>query len=328
MAMAFSVTDASIFSRNQPWEIFGTKLMYSSAETSRIIEASVGETLSQEQRLSLQPYLDYCHEELSLLCKGVARETWLSYVLAAQTEDEISSVLEIVRQSVNLTRPEIRQRLSTRFPRATVTGLNHSINLALRLWLMLNFQARDYETLRHQASCIEWDDQTYLRECVEKLFPKARWGVTSSTSRPGPHFTVAFLERVCGINIEWTTSICDHLRLDRHKGSLRIFPFKCHLERLIANKNAPNQSVADFIAAVLTSCLHSLLTCPQIANTNDGSPGDTALPGSVVSILGPRHHRVTQERKANTPRDWTLHVANDVFGTDRFRSLARQTART
>lgn len=180
-------------------------------------------------------YAKYCAEELSLLRKGVAQETWQSQAMTVKTYTDLNAVMRLIQQSPHLSRPEIRCELSNTFATATVAGLNSSINLALRLWLMINFQDIRYQTLRHQATCIEWNESSTLHARVAELFPKARWDVSAATSRLGPHFTAVFLTQVCGLKIVWTTSICDHLRLDRYSGTLRIIPYASHLSHLLTS---------------------------------------------------------------------------------------------
>ncbi|ERF73921.1 hypothetical protein EPUS_05344 [Endocarpon pusillum Z07020] len=138
-------------------------------------------------------YARYCAEELSLLHKGVAQETWQSQAMAVKTYTDLNTVMRLIQQSPHLSRPEIRRELSSTFATATVASLNSSINLALRLWLMINFQDIRFETLRHQATCIEWNESSTLHARVAELFPKARWDVSAATSRLGPYFTAVFL---------------------------------------------------------------------------------------------------------------------------------------
>ncbi|KAE9382266.1 hypothetical protein N431DRAFT_507329, partial [Stipitochalara longipes BDJ] len=40
------------------------------------------------------------------------------------------------------------------------------------------------------------------------------------------------MQRVCGLKIEWTTSLPDHLYLDRRRKALKMFPYKCHCKQL------------------------------------------------------------------------------------------------
>lgn len=223
----------------------------SSTSKSGIIETILVENANRRSFEIFQPYCDYCNEEISLLRAGVAPENWQIHGLAAQEEGDICFVIKIIQSNVSLTRPAIREALAHRFPNATSHGLNRSIDLALRLWLMLNFQVREFETLRHQATCLGWDDQTTLQARIQKLFPNARWKVTPASSRLGPHFTAAFLKSVCGIQIEWTTSLCDHLRLDRRSGTLRVFPFKGYVERLLASNVTAHKWVQNLCSRLM-----------------------------------------------------------------------------
>jgi len=46
-------------------------------------------------------------------------------------------------------RVDLRQELLPRLPAATALAQNRTIDLALRLRLMINFRDREFETLRH-----------------------------------------------------------------------------------------------------------------------------------------------------------------------------------
>lgn len=104
---------------------------------------------------------------------------------------------------------------------------------------MVNTLESRFEGLRHEAHCVQWDDKTALSVFLHSLFPRANWQVTAQSSRLGPHFTAAFMHNVCGLTIEWTTSLHDHLRLDRQRKALKVFPYKCHLQALIHGHHNP-----------------------------------------------------------------------------------------
>ena len=109
-------------------------------------------------------------------------------------------------------------------------ALNRSVNLAIRLWLMINTQELKCKGFRHETDSVQWDDDRMVREFLQSPFPSAKWKVTAQSSRSGPHFTAAFMQDVCGLRIEWTASLHDHLRLEKKAKPLRVFPFKCHLQ--------------------------------------------------------------------------------------------------
>ncbi|KAL8702650.1 MAG: hypothetical protein Q9201_004175 [Fulgogasparrea decipioides] len=187
----------------------------------------------QEQVDALQKYFVYYHEELGLLHKGISEESWQSKGLAVKTYEDIFHVVSLLRDNGHSRRPQLRQRLAVRFRSSDDPGLNRSINLAIRLWLMVNIQEPEFGGLRHQTTSVQWDDESTLLAFVQSLFPPSQWPVTAQSSRLGPHFTAAFMQDVCGLSIEWTTSLHDHLRLDRLRKALKIFPYKCHLQALI-----------------------------------------------------------------------------------------------
>lgn len=215
-----------------------TATVESKAARIQLVESIAGIAPSKVDSYGLQPYVDYCNDELRLLRTGLSQESWQIQKLAVKTLEDIAYVTSVLKQHQNVTRPAIRQLLLQRFPQASAAELDRSVDLALRLWLMLNFQESDYETLRHEATCVQWDEHSTLCRRIDNLFPRARWNVSSTASRLGSHFTAVFLTRVCGVRLEWTTSIHDHLRLDRDKRGkviLRVFPYKHVIDLLLSD---------------------------------------------------------------------------------------------
>jgi hypothetical protein len=156
--------------------------------------------------------------------------------LAAQTYEELFDIAETLRKNRTSSRPKISSLLKSQTPRfqhSSDLEINRSINLAIRLGLMINVQEATFGGLRLQATCVEWDDVTTLQDFVESIFAKSRWEITARSSRLGPHFTAAFMHRVCGLKFEWTTSLHDHLRLDRQRKAVRIFPYKSFLQAMV-----------------------------------------------------------------------------------------------
>lgn len=187
----------------------------------------------EEQVDALRPYFTYYGEELGLLRKGISEESWQIKGLAAKTYKDVFFIVNVLRDNGNSQRPKIRELLLPRFRSSDELELNRSINLVIRLWLMVNMQESQFEGLRHGVTCIQWDDDSTLLAFLQSLFPHSRWKITAQSSRLGPYFTATFMQRVCGLSIEWTTSLHDHLRLDRLRKALKIFPYKCHLQALI-----------------------------------------------------------------------------------------------
>ena len=112
-------------------------------------------TFRDEQVETLQEYFRYCNEELELLRKGISKETWQTEGLAAKTYQDIFYTVNLLRDSGDSRRPQIRSLLLSRFRLSNELGLNWSINLAIRLWLMINMQEPEFEGLRYQATCVQ-----------------------------------------------------------------------------------------------------------------------------------------------------------------------------
>jgi hypothetical protein len=67
-------------------------------------------------------------------------------------------------------------------------GLDRSVDLAVRLWLMVNFQEHEYQSLRSRTPCIQWEEGETLRVISGRLFPRSRWKITAKESRLHPYF--------------------------------------------------------------------------------------------------------------------------------------------
>ncbi|KAL8883529.1 MAG: hypothetical protein Q9215_008175 [Flavoplaca cf. flavocitrina] len=141
----------------------------------RIVEAIFGHTCDSKQYRALGDYLAYYVEELDLLRRGISVDSWQTKYLAVKTSEDIFHVVDLLRGNGASQRPAIRQLLLLRFPLEQEVALNRSINLAIRLWLMVNTQERKFEGLRHEANSVQWNDCTSLREFLRSLFPPAKW---------------------------------------------------------------------------------------------------------------------------------------------------------
>jgi len=210
-----------------------TNLVDRPGSKAQIAKAIFWPSIPEDRISALQRYHDYYIDELRLLCKGLSSRSWQTNCLSVKTKEDIFHVIDILRRHGSSLRGDIRQALASRFPHSQSEEINCSISLAIRLWLMINIQKPEFDGLRSEATSVQWNDDQPLSEFLRSLFPRARWQTTAQSSRLGPHFTAAFMKRVCGLTIEWTTSLHDHLRLDLQRKALKIFPYKCHLQALL-----------------------------------------------------------------------------------------------
>ena len=236
----------------------GAKLTDRQEFRLKISEALFGVFYLALQAVALQDYFKYYDEEIELLQQGILRDTWQITHLAVRTHKDLFSTVDILRNSQSSCRPAIRALLEPQLLSTNELKIDRSINLALRLWLMINVQDLRFESLRYGTDRVEWNDESTLQEFVQGLFPKSYWKITAQSSRLGPYFTAAFMHRVCGLKIEWTTSILDHLRLDRRRKALKVFPYRGHLQALIMSQY--NEETPKYASKLLCWFREGILT--------------------------------------------------------------------
>jgi len=145
----------------------------------------------------------------------------------------IESITKIILNGSSCDRKSLRQRLlkEPRFHHCALENLNGIIDLSLRLWLTLNIRDRKFSYATHS---VQWDDHMPLQVFIRSLFPGPRMLEDSKDINfllPA-NFTAVKLRRYSGINIDWTTSLNEHLSWDRTHRTLKIYPLKAYLREL------------------------------------------------------------------------------------------------
>ena len=190
----------------------------------------------------LQSYFQYYTQELELLYTGFSSETSQANNLTVASFEDIFYIVRTLQKNSTSRKDDIHSMLQARFQSSDKLGLDRSINLAIRLWLMINAQEPKFSGIRLGVTCAQWDDESTLELFVRDLFPPSRYPVTAQSSRLGPHFTAAFMQNVCGLTIEWTTGLHDHLVLDRRRRVLKVFSYKGFSQALLeSSKNADDR---------------------------------------------------------------------------------------
>lgn len=191
---------------------------------------------------SYENYFNYYEDELKRLRIGIATPFWLATRLAAKTHEDILHITGSLAGRTSWTRPQIRKHLRLYFGDAEDLAIDCSIDLALRLWLMLNVRDTELGVQTLQKPTIQWDDTSTLKDFVASQFPPSNWSLTERKFRLDPFFTAANMVRICGLKLEWTESLEDHLRLDRRAKVLSIYPYK---NCLVKHLNSPNYLSGD-----------------------------------------------------------------------------------
>ena len=204
---------------------------------SQIIRALFKEALHHSSD-ELQSYFEYYTQELELLYTGFSSETTLASSLSITRCEDIFYTVKLLQENSGSRKDDIRSLLQASFNSSDKLSLDGSISLAIRLWLMINAQESEFAGIRLGVTCVRWDDDSTLERFVRDLFPSSHYPVAAQSSRLGPYFTAAFMQNVCGLTIEWTTGLHDHLVLDRRRRALKVFPYKGYLQALLeSSKN-------------------------------------------------------------------------------------------
>ena len=125
-------------------------------------------------------------------------------------------------------RLHVRSKLS--LPQSTTFDTeDDAIYLTLRLWLMINFRLPDQVGMGQGRPCVVWRSDYTLALQLETIFEASSTVPLGHHQRLDPDFTAVTMMRVCRLKVEWTSSLEDHLRLDREHRTLWVFANKRYL---------------------------------------------------------------------------------------------------
>ncbi len=204
-----------------------------------ILRAFFGPNYGTDEHL-FHNFLENYSRELRQLTIGVDPVLRPITCLATKTHDDIFYVCSVLSAKRSMPRHKIRECLKSRFPGPLNDNLSidRSIDLSVRLWLMLNVRDEELSVVTPQTPTLHWSDALSLEQFISAHFPLSVTELTMRESRLDPSFTVANLVRICGLQIQWTASLEDHLRLDRRRKILSVFSFKDFLSGRMRAANA------------------------------------------------------------------------------------------
>ena len=175
-------------------------------------------------------YFIFYERELSTLGLGQWSQFHPSPHIAAATHSDLLRVLRVLQANASSTKGTIRRELGAELAVDAEDKLDRTLELALRLWLMINVrdETRRLHTLR--TPVVVWKDDWNLNSLLKETFPISDWALGAKESRLHPTFTVVFMVEICGVYLEWTDCLADHLRLDLGTKILKVFPYKEFLQ--------------------------------------------------------------------------------------------------
>lgn len=191
-----------------------------------VFSSMFGNQLAGKDADHLSTYFQYYSDEVLGLSAPPGVYNQELYQLPAETHEDLLKVLRILQANFDDHKSEIRLQVKPLLqPAAADDDLNRCIDITVRLWLMLNLREHrfDQHGTMQGLPCLAWRDDESLREFVHSCFAQSEEELSATASRLPVQFVVAYMSDVCGLKVEFTTSLADHLSLDREKKVLSVF---------------------------------------------------------------------------------------------------------
>jgi hypothetical protein len=177
-----------------------------------------------------------------------------SHMLDAVQDEHIQRIVDLISKEITFGRPCQRKLLretlerDSQFEHHAEDSINRTIDLSLRLWLVLNIRDDDFAPGVHS---IQWDDSKSLQAFIASQFPKPRLFKEFSEKMFDfvlpDNFTIVKLKRYSGIKIDWTYDLSEHLDLDKDHRILKVFPLKAYMYGLRKRSESPSRKVVPLL---------------------------------------------------------------------------------
>jgi hypothetical protein len=140
-------------------------------ETKKFVIETIFESRSNTTRNGLfDRYFKYYVEELEMVqFRGITQMAPVT-PLAVKTHADILVVIREIQTSCLLPKCKLRDKLRVHFPEAEDPELNASIDLALRLWLMLNIRDPRLKLQAPRTPILAWGETLPLRDFIDHTF--------------------------------------------------------------------------------------------------------------------------------------------------------------
>ena len=122
----------------------------------------------------------------------------------------LENVVSCTHRKRNMTPPEIYQYLRDVGHQLDPNQSKEIIESVLRCSLMLDWQTRNVST-----SVLRFNNSISINKVVSSIFPRTTYTLDRKDSRIPFNFTVAYMVRLCKLEIKWTHTLQDHLRISR-----------------------------------------------------------------------------------------------------------------
>ncbi|KAI4191030.1 MAG: hypothetical protein LQ346_004816 [Caloplaca aetnensis] len=172
-----------------------------------------------------EDYFEYYNLQARRLDLWISSKNANTATAVARSHGDVLKIVRTLQGASRWRRSEVRDDLKIHFPFCTDTAINDAIDLALRLWLMLNVLDDRQGIHLDQNRAIQWGEEATLQDFAQEQFVQA----TSSQNQVLDHdFVAVNIVRLSGVEVKWSHSLHDHLSIEHKNGRrlLKIYPFK------------------------------------------------------------------------------------------------------
>lgn len=167
--------------------------------------------------------------------------------LFVDTFEDVVFLVRTLRVHPNLPLSIILQQLWPHFQDIDERAIKRSLELAIRLWLTININSRPlaWGIVDTYQRALDWSVELSLQDVLEERFARRPSVTAKKLPLIDGSFTAAYLVDVCGMTLNWTDYLSDHLRPDPNNQVLTVYKHKiCLINHLQAPSAIPT-SVLD-----------------------------------------------------------------------------------
>ncbi|KAI4690931.1 uncharacterized protein J4E88_002404 [Alternaria novae-zelandiae] len=140
------------------------------------------------------------------------------------------AIVGVLRSDRNSTRRELVAKIeSMYFKNFKNEPISGSIELAVQLWLGIHLHSNESPNLvkNPMDTCVSWADDQSLEKAIAAQFSQHTKAAQSVQNCPlDTSFTAMGLKSTHGMNLLWTDSLVDHLKLEGSPGNRRLFIYR------------------------------------------------------------------------------------------------------
>lgn len=158
---------------------------------------------------------------------------------AVDTLEGVIVIIDLMKRATPRQLSELVQALKYTYPDSDEKAIQRSLELCIRLWLTLNINSPSLavgSTSRLEIP-MTWRCDLSIKDLVQSRWNDPRGRKSTSETQIDDAFTAAYLVNVCGMSLQWTEYLSDHLTIDPQRKVLTLYKYKVYLRNRIMAKD-------------------------------------------------------------------------------------------